>query len=245
MQSERAQHQHIIGRHAAADLAADWVIRTCGRVAHEGGPGVALSIVSGATSRRQVRRAEGCTALEREIEAVIGGLEATCLDAALRVTPLDGWRVELRTDCEKFIEMFATRDLWSDPCRAGAHPGFVALRHAFARMAELIGDLQQMGGSVVITRVRRSNRTAEDGRIAAQAKKELDRHLARRAAHVVRPLFAGRGAEPRNARFFQIGVRAGLRAAPAAATARLTAQGAGRAYFRRGLACGSARRRAL
>lgn len=235
MHSERAR------RRSVDNVKADWVIRICGRAWRGAGPGVALSIMSGATSRRALRRAESGGALARELDAAIAGLEDACLDAALSAAPQDGFRVELRTGCERFIEMFETRDLWTDPARAGAHPGFAALQGAFARMTGLIGDLQQMGGTVAITRIRQSNRMAADDAVAAQAQLDLDRHLARRAEQVVRPLFARPGANPRTARFFEIGVRAGLRAAPAAS---LRAPGAGRMYYRRGLACGSARRQA-
>ncbi|MFT4794180.1 MAG: hypothetical protein ACJAVR_001656 [Paracoccaceae bacterium] len=239
MQGERASH------HAGEifDRRANWIIRTSGLAWREGGPGVAVSSLESPArgARILVRRGEICLALELELEAAIVGLQAAYLDAALSVAPQDVWGVELRTRSEPLIEMIATHDLWTDPAREGANRVFAALRPAFERMADLIGDIQDMGGAVAVARIGHSTQTTDDADFAAQARAELERHLIRRAVHVVRPLFALRGAGPLSARFFDIGVRAGLRAGPA----RVAALGPhARAFFDRGVACGAASRQA-
>lgn len=214
---------------------ADWVVHVCGLVWNGRGPGVAVAQIDGRTRGRRtvVRRAEAAAPLELELEAVIAGLEAACLDAALSVTPQDVWALEIRTASERFLEMAATCALWTAPGRVQRHPGFAALRDRFDRMAALILDIQDMGGTVTITRIGASRRAPGDASVAARAQLELDRHLARRAESVIRPMLGACRAEPRGARLFDVGVRAGLRA-------DRTARPAGPRFFRRGQARGMA-----
>ena len=166
----------------AADRPAEWIIRTGGLAWREGGTGIAISAIAapGGGTRLLVRRAEAGLSLELELEAAIGGFEAAFLDAALSVAPQDAWGVELRTRSERLIDMIATHDIWTDPAREGANPGFAALRPAFMRMAALIGRIQDMGGTVAVTRVGHSAEGDDDRRFAAQAQHEFDRHLRRR-----------------------------------------------------------------
>jgi hypothetical protein len=226
--------------HSQPALCRRWAIRICGRAWSEGGPGVAVAAITGGAPRVLVQRGEDCSALERELEAAIAGLEAASLDAALTAAPQDAWEVELRTASEAFVEMFTTRDIWTAPGRSGAYAGFAALRPVFERMTALIADIQEMGGTVAIARTGHSQADARDRAVAARARKELTCYLARRAAHVVRPLFADRAADPRSARFFEAGMRAGLRAAAHRAPAQLPATVGARGFYQRGLACSAA-----
>jgi hypothetical protein len=220
---------------------ADWVVHVCGLAWNGHGPGVAVAQIDrqgrgprvhGRGSRTLVRRAEAAASLELELEAAIAGLEAACLDAALNVTPQDDWRLEIRTASERFLEMIATCALWTRPGRAQRHRGFAALRHKFDCMAGLILDIQDMGGKVMISRIGRSKIAPGDARVASRARLELNRHLARRADAIVRPMLSACQAKPRGARFFEVGVRAGLRAALAAP--------AGAGFYRRGRTRGGA-----
>ncbi|MFT6774947.1 MAG: hypothetical protein ACJA1L_002663 [Paracoccaceae bacterium] len=180
-----------------------WVVRASGLAQCAGGPGVAVASIIDPDGRARtlVRSKEGTAALALDLLAVIDGIEAALLDAALTIAPQDRWRVEVRTPCARLTAMIEGRDT---SAAAAASQGLLD------RLVDLLTDIADMGGDIAIL-------TAPPEAPQGIARAELDRHLLRRAAQVVRPFPTDRAAGGRIARPGDPDQRAGAqrRTAPA------------------------------
>lgn len=199
MHPSPAVAETVVTARSAVRPAIIWVVRASGLAQCAGGPGVAVASVDAPDGRARtlVRRKEGCTTLALDLLAVIDGIEAALLDAALTIAPQDRWLVEVRTTCPRLSALIEGKGA---PAAAAPAP-----RALLDRLVDLLTDIADMGGNIAIL-------TADAATSRGLARAELDRHLHRRAAQVVRPFPTDRADKRHIARPVDISPRAGATA---------------------------------